>query len=300
MNNNGTPLEEELSRLEEHHHLLALKKAYQQLEIPLDAVDKLRETIHEVKIRKKRKAWLQGSLTIIAAACLCILVLVNSSSTIAQAMSRIPGLGGLFEAVTFRHYENVTDDYYAKVDIPKIVYYGMDESETVMELNKEITGYVEKLISEFEADINEYGNIHQGMDVTYHVILNDDQWFSLRIDVFETAASGSQSTVFYHIDKLTGEVIQLKDLFIESSDYASVISEEVKRQMKEDTKEGTVVYLYEDMKDLDDFKISETQSFYMNDKHEIVIHYNDYEIAPGSEGSIEFVIPNEVVKDILK
>ena len=300
MNNNGLSLEEELSKLEKNHDLLGLKKEYQQLEVPIEVMEKLNKTIYDVKGRKRRKVWLQGGVTFVAAACLCMVILVNSSATISQAMSRIPGLGGLFEAVTFRHYENITDDYYAKVDIPKIVYYGMEGSETVMELNKEISGYVERLISEFETDIKEYGNIHQSMDVTYHVILNDTHWFSLRIDVFETAASGSQHTVFYHINKLTGEVIQLKDLFLDSSDYVSVISEEVKRQIKEDIKNGTGVYLFENETDLEDFKISETQDFYINEEQEIVIHYDDYEIAPGSEGVKEFIIPKEVVKDMLK
>ncbi|WP_312372617.1 DUF3298 and DUF4163 domain-containing protein [Lachnoclostridium sp.] len=300
MNNNldGAPLMEE--RLEDNRHLLALKKAYHQLEIPMDAAERLKDTIHEVKTRKRRRSWLQGSVTVFAAACLCILLLLNSSATIAEAMSKIPGIGGLFEVVTFRHYENATDDYYAKVDIPKIVYYGMDESESITEINQEIKGYVESLISKFESDIKVNENIHQSMDVTYHVILNNDHWFSLGIDVFEAEASSSQHTLFYHIDKSTGEVIQLKDLFLESSDYISVISEEVKRQMKENIKNGTDIYLFDGDIDIDDFKIDENQSFYFNDSQDIVIHFDDYEIAPGSEGSKDFVIPKEAVKDILK
>lgn len=302
MNNNldGASLKDDLAKLEDNRHLLALKNAYHQLEIPMDAVERLKDTIHDTKVRKKRRSWLQGSVTILAAACLCMFFLLNSSATIAQAMSRIPGLGGLFEAVTFRHYENTTDDYYAKVDIPKIVYYGMDESESIAEINQEIKGYVERLISKFETDTKVNGNIHQSMDVTYHVILNNDHWFSLRIDVEEAVASSSQHTLFYHIDKSTGELIQLKDLFLESSDYITVISDEIKRQMKENIKNGTDVYLFEEDHEIGDFKISENQNFYINDSQDIVIHFDDYEIAPGSEGSKDFVIPKDVVKDILK
>lgn len=299
MNNNGAPIEEELTRLEENHQLRALKNAYHQLEIPINAVEKLKDTIQEVKVRKRRKGWLQSGITIFAAACFCIVILLNSSSTIAQAMSKIPGLGNLFEAVTFRHYENVTDDYYAKVDIPKIIYYGLDESESVIELNKEITGYVERLVQEFETDIKEYGYIHQSIDVTYRVILNDEHWFSLRIDVLEVAASGYEHAVFYHMDKRTGEIVQLKDLFKEDSDYVNIISEELKRQIKESMKNGST-YLFDYDMILDDLKISEEQSFYINEDQEIVIHYNETEIAPSFEGSKDFVIPKEVVKDILK
>ncbi|ABX41954.1 DUF3298 and DUF4163 domain-containing protein [Lachnoclostridium phytofermentans] len=303
MNNNldGAPLTEDLTKLEDNRHLLALKKAYHQIEVPMDAVERLKDTIHEANAKKRRRSWFQGSVTILAAACLCIVFLLNSSATIAQAMSRIPGLGGLFEAVTFRHYENSTDDYYAKVDIPKIVYYGMDESESITAVNQEIKGYVERLIAKFESDIKVDGSIHQSMEVTYHVILNNDHWFSLRIDVVEAIASSYEHTLFYHIDKSTGEMIQLKDMFLESSDYTSVISEEIKRQMKENIKNGTDVYLLgDDDNNVDDFMIDKNQSFYINDSQDIVIHFDDYEIAPGSEGSKDFVISKDVVKDILK
>ena len=302
MKSNGTPHEEELQRLEENHQLQELKKTYHRIEIPHNAVDKLKKTIQEAKVRKKRKAWLQGGLTVLAAACLGLVILINSSATIAQAMGRIPVLGGLFEAVTFRHYENVTEDYYAKVDIPKIVYYGMEDSETIQEVNKEIKGYVEKLIARFEKDTQEYGNIHQSMEVTYHVILNDPDYFSLRIDVFEAAASGNEQRVYYHIDKATGKVITLKDLFKEDSDYIDAISEEVRRQIKDSIQTSDGVYFFdgENEKALDEFKISETQSFYLTEDHSIVIHFDEYEIAPGAMGMVEFKIPKEITKDFMK
>ena len=47
-------------------------------------------------------------------------------------------------------------------------------------------------------------------------------------------------------------------------------------------------------------EISKDQKFFINDDGNIVICFDKYEIAPGATGSPEFVIPNDVVKDILK
>jgi hypothetical protein len=70
--------------------------------------------------------------------------------------------------------------------------------------------------------------------------------------------------------------------------------------MEENIKSGTDVYLFDEDDNMVDIKISENQNFYINDSQDIVIHFDDYEIAPGSEGSKDFVIPKDVVKDILK
>jgi len=45
--------------------------------------------------------------------------------------------------------------------------------------------------------------------------------------------------------------------------------------------------------------ISEEQNFYINDKGKLVIVFDEYEVAPGSMGCVEFVIPTSVIEAIL-
>lgn len=46
-------------------------------------------------------------------------------------------------------------------------------------------------------------------------------------------------------------------------------------------------------------KISKEQDFYINTENKLVISFNKYEIAPGVMGIVEFVIPTEIISDIL-
>ena len=47
-------------------------------------------------------------------------------------------------------------------------------------------------------------------------------------------------------------------------------------------------------------EISETQNFYFNEAGELVIAFDEYEIAPGYMGCPEFVIPKSVIKAMEK
>ena len=47
-------------------------------------------------------------------------------------------------------------------------------------------------------------------------------------------------------------------------------------------------------------KIADDQNFYINNEGNIVICFDKYEVAAGAQGSPEFVIPEDVVADILK
>ena len=46
--------------------------------------------------------------------------------------------------------------------------------------------------------------------------------------------------------------------------------------------------------------ITEQTNFYFNESGELVIAFDEYEVAPGYMGAPEFVIPQEVTAAILK
>ena len=41
------------------------------------------------------------------------------------------------------------------------------------------------------------------------------------------------------------------------------------------------------------------QNFYINDENQLVIVFDEYEVAPGSMGTPEFVIPTELLNGLL-
>jgi len=102
--------------------------------------------------------------------------------------------------------------------------------------------------------------------------------------------------------KQSGEVVELRDLFAEGSDYMGVISAEVLRQMQAQVDAGTGDYYIPGGIWSDDecFKsIAWDQNFYINDSNELVIVFDEYEVASGNMGMPKFVIPTGVLAGIL-
>ena len=93
------------------------------------------------------------------------------------------------------------------------------------------------------------------------------------------------------IDKQSGEVLALSDLFDEGYDYIGEISAEVLRQMEFRTEnEGASYFIPGGIWSDDEcFKeISPDQDFYLTSDGLLVIVFEEYTVAPGSEGSPEF------------
>ena len=109
------------------------------------------------------------------------------------------------------------------------------------------------------------------------------------------------SKVHYTIDKKRQIVLTLPMLFKDDK-YIKVISDNIKEQMREQMKkDSTKSYFIDQKKDLpvEDFKtINKYQDFYFNKNEDLVICFDEYEVAPGYMGAVEFVIPYKVIKDL--
>ena len=168
-------------------------------------------------------------------------------------------------------------------------------------VNQNMEATVEELIRQFEDTLSEEG--YHGLHVTQEVVTDNARYYTVKLSVLETEASGYEHNQFYTIDKQTGNVVTLEDLFAEGSDYISAISENIKTQMREQmaADEGVIYFLdNDDMPEFNFQGITEQTNFYFNEKDELVIAFDEYEVAPGSMGAPEFVIPQEVTAAILK
>ena len=117
------------------------------------------------------------------------------------------------------------------------------------------------------------------------------------------AGSGFESYKFYTIDKKTGKQIQLGDLFQEDSDYNERLSENIKDQMRAKMKEDENSFYWVDYEDVPEWnfeRLKDDQNFYFDEAGNIVISFDEYEVAPGYMGASEFTVELEVFEDILK
>ena len=156
-------------------------------------------------------------------------------------------------------------------------------------------------IAEFEQESNADGYFN--LDVSWEVVTNTDRWFTLRINSDRIMASGNHQEQHYHIDVLTGEQKTLSDLFPEDFDYVTVISDELKEQMRARMERNSgEVYWLEDTTQLGTYyfdAIDPEQDFYFDDQGHLVIPFDKYEVGPGSTGSPEFTLLSTVLYEQL-
>lgn len=286
-----------------------LKEEYQHLHIPEEGRRMMNEKIEQAKLDKKRKSLsrrVRFAGGAVAAAMAVIVALPNTNESIAKAMGKIPVIGSIVKVVTFRDYDYQDGNSEAHVSVPNIeIDENSDNGNAANQINKDVTDYTQQLIDQFEADAKElYGSEgYKGLDVNYDVVTDTEDWFTLRVTILETAASGNQYYRFYHIDKKTNSVATLSTLFKDDVDYITPISENIKEQMLNNTnkdEENTYFLEEKEMPDENFKAIKADQNFYFNSNNDLVIVFDEYEVAPGSMGNPEFVIPSSVISGLLK
>lgn len=322
----------------EQEQLRQLQEEYENMIIPEAGRERLQAGIDRARMEKKRveHARRRSAWTAVAAAAVVMIALPNTNIQIAHAMENIPLLGGFFRLVTVRQYNYSDENHDAEVELAQINY-GEDAGEGasvgevaaapegtaagnvegasdgqeaavanlsedgVEAVNQNMEATVEELIRQFEDTLSEEG--YHGLHVTQEIVTDNERYYTVKLSVLETEASGYEHNQFYTIDKQTGNVVTLEDLFAEGSDYISAISENIKTQMQEQmaADEGVIYFLdNDDMPEFNFQGITEQTNFYFNEKDELVIAFDEYEVAPGSMGAPEFVIPQEVTAAILK
>ena len=140
------------------------------------------------------------------------------------------------------------------------------------------------------------------MTVKSEVIATTDQYFTLKLMCFQSAGSSAEWDYYYTIDLTTGERLKLADLFQDGSNYLDVISQEIKNQMQAqmDADSNKIYWLNSDMPEWDFTSITDDTSFYLNSDNELVIAFNEGDVAPMYMGCPAFTIPNDVLADIRK
>ena len=138
------------------------------------------------------------------------------------------------------------------------------------------------------------------MQVTSEVLATTEEYFTLKLICYQAAGSGAEWNHFYTIDLETGKRLALKDLFQKDSDYITLISENISEQMKAQMAEdeNIIYWVDSDMPEWDFKEITDETGFYLNEKGELVICFNEGDVAPMYMGCVEFIIPKEILSSI--
>lgn len=285
--------------MSENKELAEMKKKYEEIPVPEQALERMKQGIEsakkESKILKITK-YMKNTGVTAAAAVLAITVLTNVNPTIANAMEQIPVIGAIAKVVTFRTYEDHTNNFEAEIQVPKIE---TENSQAADGLNKTIEEYAQSLIKQYEDDLkSSEGQGNYSLTSNYEVVTDSEQYLSLRINTTLAMGSGTQYVKIFTIDKKTGEILTLDSLFKDVPDYKEKISQNIKKQMEDQmAADENIFYFYHSENPEDDFKgITGEESFYFNQTGELVIAFDEYEVAPGYMGAVEFTIPKDLLK----
>lgn len=310
MKDNIINFEQQCEQSKEGLH--SLQKEYMQPTMSEEQISRLKMKMEEAKCenRKERRiARITRSAATAAALVIAFITLPNLSPTIAYAMEQMPILGQFVKVVTFRNYEYEDEQHKAEVVIPEIVIddqIPVEQLQSVLEnttneMNAEIQKISKELLVEFVNHIrDELG--YKELIVKSEVVTTTQDYFTLKLSCYQSEASGYEWDYFYTIDLTSGKKLELKDIFVDGVDYITPISENIKEQMRSQMeKDENISYWLDDEIEESNFnEITEETNFYINQNNDVVICFNEGDVAPMYMGIIEFEIPAEVLKAIRK
>ena len=308
-------------QLENNRKMFAnMKQSYNQQTMPQDEVKRMQTRIMEAKMvnrAESRRKVAKVGLSLAAAVAIVLFVLPNTSQSIAYAMSKVPVIGKVVEVATIREYKYDDGKSEADVEVPEIsVTASTEDGEeaendaelseqleaTTKDINEQIALITDRIVAEFKANTKDDVG-YQNVMVKSEVIESTEDYFTLKLICYQGAGSGAEWDYYYTIDLSTGEQMKLSDLFEEDSEYLQLISENIKEQMRQQMEEDPNVSYWVDEEEIPEWnfeEITEDVNFYLNKDENIVICFDEGEVAPMYMGCVEFEIPAEVTEGIRK
>lgn len=235
--------------------------------------------------------YLKRTIASLAACMGMIIVLSNVDPVISNAMAKLPLIGAISKVVTFRTFEDSNNGFEADISVPKVV----TENGEELQANKDISAYADKLIAQYESEIAAAdGEGHYSISSTYETVYDGDRYLCLKVNTTLVMASGTEYVKIFTIDKTTGKTVMLKDLA--DTDMLKKISKNIISQMTEQmaADENVTYYIGTETPEWDFSGLDGSESFYFDSDGRLVICFDEYEVAPGYMGAVEFTIPKEI------
>lgn len=285
------------------------KEKYDSIEIPEEFPKRVQMAIGQATAARKRKsrmdsrrrrsrAW-KGFVGAAAALVAGFTLMLNTSTAFAQEMSELPVIGAVAKVLTFRSYEETTDDVTISVEIPTLE---MISEDTGLEdsINAEILKLCEQYVAEAKQRAEEYrtafletGGTEEewaahkiAIQVGYEIKSQTEEYLSFVVKGNENWSSAYDEERYYNLNLKSGKLVTLEELLGE--DYINVINESITSQISQ--KEAELgVELFE-AEEGGYFYNSVGKKFYMSESGNPVLVFDKYEIAPGGAGAVEFEI----------
>lgn len=232
-------------------------------------------------------------------AILVILILLTNSPYYPQSMLITNIYCNVFPQLNIvdKIYKSKNDYLQIDVTIPQII--GLVSEDKEKNINDLIVNWTEEWIHDVEQIADEYFEngtppLNQYQLMSKYKVTNLDNIISFYIDYYQYTGGAHGETIrqSYNIDKATGEILNLKDIFKPNYNYKDKIDLNIKNHISKNPE------IYFSGKE--GFNgVNEKTKFYIDDGN-LVIYYGEYEIAPYVTGISEFHIPINIFEENLK
>ncbi|WFD09634.1 RsiV family protein [Tepidibacter hydrothermalis] len=237
--------------------------------------------------------------TLTTAACICVVFvgLINTNKAFAANLLDVPVIGDIVNLVTID--KMALYDKYREINIEVPSIEGLEDNDVQDEINRILK---ERAIAVYDKALENSKKIEEDsknagfltfmpeiVDQSYTLIRNSDDILSFKVVTTQIKASGYETADFYNVDLKNSKVLNISDLFDKNYNYIRVINNEIVMKMKEKIEKEDAGYFPEEFKTIDD-----KTNFYINENGNLVIVFNEYEIAAGYMGMPEFIIDSSI------
>lgn len=259
-----------------------------------ETLDELPETENKIN-RNWRFCFNLVAVTIVA----LFVVLPNINPEIAYAMQSIPVIGKVVKVITIKNYFEKEGNSELEMEVPEISNDDDSQSDANQSINADVERLTQKVMKRYYEEKDE--NNHLSIQLKSEVIQNDENWFTLKLTISEVSGSSDTQYKYYNIDKKEDKIIELSDLF-EGVQYKDIISQEIKRQMKERMAkdENEIYWIDSELEEWSFTSIADNQNYYLSENGNIVIVFDKYEVGPGYMGTPEFEIPEDLYSQFIR
>ena len=231
-----------------------------------------------------KKAGRSKAVSAVLTSLICVIGLLNFSPVTAKALSEVLSVD--IKTISYGWGDNVFTANYPEFD-----------GENSDKLNQAAKDFVSEARDIFRQYVLQKYEGYVAEDAGYRIHMNNRDYLSARFYATVNLGGSMDYSRCVTIDKQSGKALALSDMFGGNYDYIGEISAEVLRQMEYRVQYEEANYFIPGGIWSDDecFKeISPEQEFYLTSDGMLVIVFDEYTVAPGSEGSPEFVMPFEI------
>ena len=251
------------------------KEEYQNQPLPPQLDMRVKQAIAQGQSPARKVRWGLKGLISFAAAAACFTLMMHVSPVFAQNVANLPVIGEFLRIVTGVQIDKEDANEVIHITLPKV------ENSGNAEFEKQINQRIEEPYSpvDFYAD--------------YHIHYNQGTLLSFSIDTTTTMASGYDQRYFFNLDLETGQELTLTEVI--GQDKLEAADQQIRAQIEQ--------RLAEDPSSFFDFSeeggysgLKADQKFYINENRQVVVVFDEYEIAPGSSGTPEFILNLPLLK----